>query len=330
MIRSLPKNRPRYSFLNVLTGSDLSRRRLALMEVHSETPGPTVWLTGAVHGEEVGSMVIIQEIFKRLKKEPLRAGSLYALPLMNPIGFETGARGLPLSEEDLNRSFPGNPRGSIAERVAHKIFTTITATNPSLVLDLHNDWSESIPYTLIDPDPGPKFGDAYFTAKKIALKAGFIVINEQENEKQTAELQKTLSGSLLHHHVPSLTLELGGAYVVLEMNVRLGIHAIWSILADRGMVGAPELSEVSYRMPPEFSGKILHYSRQPVVETSGIIRFMVKAGAIVQKDQPVARVYNVFGKLQETIRATSHGIVLGHADSSVAFPGTEVFAFGII
>jgi len=43
-----------------------------------------------------------------------------------------------------------------AERIAHRIFSTIQETQPTIVLDLHNDWIKSIPYTLIDPNPGYK------------------------------------------------------------------------------------------------------------------------------------------------------------------------------
>jgi predicted deacylase len=173
------RKKVQYSFINVLTGSDLSTRRLALMQAEGGKEGPVVWLTGAVHGDEVGGIVIIQEIFKELRKDPLLSGTLLAMPLMNPIGFESGVRGLSLSEEDLNRSFPGDEDGSIAERIAYQIFSTILKTKPALVLDLHNDWSASIPYTLIDPYPGTPHRRAYEKVKEYSFFALFPVINEQ-------------------------------------------------------------------------------------------------------------------------------------------------------
>jgi predicted deacylase len=56
---------------------------------------------------------------------------------------------------------------------------------------------------------------------------------------------------------------------------------------------------------------------------------LVKPGDLVRKDQPIAKTYNAFGKLQETMTALNAGIVLGHSDSSVVFPGMCVMAFGI-
>src|SRR3989344_817712 len=161
-------NKPSYSFKKILTGSDLSSRRIPMMELHGKESGPTVWLTGGIHGEEVGGVVVIQEIFKILQKEQLLKGSLYAFPLMNPIGFENATRYLPMTKEDLNRSFPGEEDGTLSERIAKVIFDNIIKTKPDLVIDLHNDWTQSIPYTLIDPkNIFPKNSPAWEETKKI-------------------------------------------------------------------------------------------------------------------------------------------------------------------
>jgi len=199
----------RYSFVDVLTGSDLSTRRLAIMKAQGKKEGPVVWLTAAIHGDEVGGIVIVQEIFKELRKYPLLAGTLYAMPLMNPIGFESSMRGLPLSEEDLNRSFPGDKKGSITERFAYQIFSTIMKTGPSLVLDLHNDWSASIPYTLIDPYPGNAHREVYEKIKKLSLYSGFPVINEQETLKVRNSRKQSQGAcySTMLRHLPLKSVE---------------------------------------------------------------------------------------------------------------------------
>ncbi len=322
------KQKIKYSFSKILTGSDLSSRRLAQMQAISDQPGPVIWLTACVHGDEIGGIAIIQEIFKRLKKFPLLKGSIYAFPLMNPIGFETATRHISISEEDLNRSFPGDKEGSVAERLANQVFTGILKTKPSLVLDLHNDWTQSIPYTLIDPYPGLKHKNAYALAKSFSQKLGFVVIDEREDLSDAPELKRTLSGSLLFHDIPALTLELGGAYVVEEINVQAGVIAIWNLLVSLGMV--KEIQNKSYFKTPKFlKSRILKYEHLSA-SSSGIVRFLAKPGEIIKKGQPVARVYNVFGKLQETLKAQHQVIVLGHADYSIAFPGLDIMAFGII
>ncbi len=319
----------RYSFIRILTGSDLSRRRLAVMRARAAQPGPTIWLTACGHGDEVGGMVIIQEVFKRLRRGRLLCGEVSAFPLMNPLGFEMSSRQVAFSGEDLNRAFPGNPNGSLAQRIAHRIFQEITQTRPALVLDLHNDWRSSIPYAVLDPPPGPAHKEAFAKAKAYARVTGLLLIAESPKSPDALLSPRTLSGSLLLHGVPALTLELGEAYVVNEMNVRFGVRAIWNTLAALKMV-EPDPEPFAYPLPRECRGRFLPYSDQVISSTSGIIRFMVRPGDVISAEYPVARTYNAFGKLLETITAPAAGIVLGHSDTSVAFPGVPIVAIGLI
>ncbi|HQA63698.1 MAG TPA: succinylglutamate desuccinylase/aspartoacylase family protein [bacterium] len=268
------------------------------------------------------------EIFKKIRTQPLEKGSIFAIPLMNPMGFETNSRYLAISEEDLNRSFPGKKTGSLAERVADKIFSTIMETRPALVLDLHNDWIKSIPYVLIDPPPH-KHKDAYDTTKKIAQQTGFLIINEQETSDDADELKKTLSGSLINQGIPALTLELGESYIIDEKNVKEGVQSIWNILAHLNMVKPPD-SPFQHSSRHDLENKILNYSHLPTSSTSGIVRFLVKPGETVKSGQPIARVYNVFGRLEETITANYDAVLLGNSDSVVALPGVPLMAFGLI
>jgi len=315
-----------YSFLTLLTGSDLSSQRLPFMKVEGKENGPTIWLTGCIHGDEVGGMVTIQEVFKKLKSQGLLSGTVYGLPVMNPIGFENISRHLTATSEDINRLFPGRTNGTMGERIAERIFSTIITTKPDLVLDLHNDWINSIPYTLIDPNPGIKLKKTYDAVKNFAHQTGLIVINEAEENEDKDELLKTLSGSLLQANVPALTLELGPSYIVEDKFVDYGVSAIFNILSDLKMIKPTEIFD--YPLPKGFDDKTLHYTHQPRASKSGVVRFLAKAGDVVKTDDVIAIIYNSFGKKQETVRATRDAIVLGHADSSVAHPGMELYAFG--
>lgn len=322
-----PVNRIRYSLINILTGSDLSRRRLARMSASSDHEGPAVWLTACAHGDEVGGLAVVQEVFKRLRKTPLVKGAVHAFPLMNPLGFEVGTRQVAFSGEDLNRCFPGQANGSLAQRMAARIFAEIMSSPPALVLDLHNDWRRSIPYTLVDPPPAPRCS-AHRTAAAIAHSLGLPVVAERPHGPEAQFAARTLSGSLLRQSVPALTLELGEAYVVNEQNVLMGLQAVWNVLIHLGMIVGDQPT-APFPTPPSFSNRTLAYSGELISTTSGILRFLVKPGEVVEAGRPAARVYNAFGKLLETIRAPQRGLVLGHCDSSVAFPGVPVVALAV-
>lgn len=318
--RALP--RLRYSFMKIMTGSDLSRRRLPIMSAISDRPGSTVWLTACIHGDEVCGIVTIQEVFRRLRRKLLR-GAVHAFPLMNPIGFETASRNITVSREDLNRSFPGGPSGSLGERIANSILGKILETGPDLVLDLHTDWKRSIPYTLIDRDPGGPHKTTYEKTKLFARQVGFVSIVD------TDKLAKSFSYNLLVKGVPSLTLELGEPNVINEKNVEYGVDAIWNILSCLDMIESPEV-HFRYPVSQAYAAEtLLRYSDKPYSAQSGIIRFLVSPGDEVRCGQSFAKIVNAFGKHKETLNAAEDAIVLGYTDSSVVFPGMPIMAFGI-
>ena len=110
--------------------------------------------------------------------------------------------------------------------------------------------------------------------------------------------------------------------------MEFGVKSILNILSYLEMI-APETEYFEHPLAAMYRDEVLRFSDKPVSSTSGVIRFLRKPGDAVKRGRPVARIYNPFGKLQQTAVAQDDGIVLGHSDSSVAFPGAPVMAFGI-
>lgn len=314
-------------FLKILTGSDLTTRRLPFQRAVTGEPGPVVWLTGCMHGDEVGGIAVIQEVFRILKRDGLKAGSVHAFPLMNPLGFESGSRNITPSGEDLNRSFPGDSKGSLAERMAGLIFRSIVDTEPNLVLDLHNDWRRSIPYAVLDHewDTDPS---AYQFAQQAALASGLLVVTETESIARA--LHRSLSGSLLAHRVPAVTLELGESFAVNERNVLLGARSVLEVLAWAGVIEPLAAVEDGYAVTNPYPGQLLTYSEVPLASRTGLIRFRKAPGDRVFPGETLARIEDAFGRHRETLVASREGVVLGSHDSAVSYPGKPVMAFGVV
>ncbi len=311
--------------LKIITGSEYNQKKIPMMQFEAPHKGPVIWLTACAHGDEIGGIVIIQELFRMLKKYGLTKGTVFSFPLMNPIGFETGSRNISFSKEDLNRTFPGDPKGTLAERIAYKIFTVITDTKPDLVIDLHNDWINSTPYAVLD-----NIGEDQEIAKKILLYAedsSLLIV--QEGTEEDRELSRTLTASLLRKSIPALTCEMGSSFTIDEKNVRYGLAAIWNILSRAGMT-RPLSGPSAEIVDNPLKGKVLHYDEHPYASSSGIIRFMKKPKDLLKKGEAFAKIYSPFGVLLETLRAEADSIMLGYSDLSVSFPGKSVAAFGII
>ncbi len=313
------KKQVKYSMLKLVTGTDLAIRRIPKMIVDSGKSGPTIWCTGCIHGDEIGGTVVIHDLFKVLRKLLIK-GRVCSFPIVNPFGFEANSRFLPYSNEDLNRLFPGKPRGSMGQRITHTIFETIMRDRPDLVLDFHNDWIRSIPYTLLDRS-FTTFLDRPLREKlsTYAKAIGFPVVMDAEN------LNGTLSGTLIKNNVPALTIEVGEALTVNELMTRKGVEAVLKLLAHMEMVTVPEDLDVTQGIP---DNEVLLYEHHPLCSTSGIIRFKKGEGDHVKKGEVIAKVYNAFGKSQETLYALNDALVLGRTDHSLSFPGFPVMAFG--
>src|SRR6056297_346161 len=105
-----------------------------VLVVNGINAGPTLCLTGAVHGDELNGIEIIRQTMYDLNPEKL-SGTVVGVPIVNLPGFQQGSRYLP-DRRDLNRHFPGSPDGSLADRIAHSLFENVIREWYMLV-DIH-------------------------------------------------------------------------------------------------------------------------------------------------------------------------------------------------
>jgi predicted deacylase len=125
-----------------------------VLVAHGTAPGPVLCLTAAVHGDELNGIAMIRELFADLDADRLN-GTVVGVPIVNLYGYRQGERYLP-DRRDLNRFFPGDPRGSFAARTAHAFFNDVIMQCDYLV-DLHTGSLErtNLPQLRADlNDPG--------------------------------------------------------------------------------------------------------------------------------------------------------------------------------
>ena len=91
--------------------------------IRAVAPGPTLLLMGGMHGDEVNGIETVRRLVRRNLLQP-SCGSIIAIPILNIYGFLNFSRDVP-DGKDVNRSFPGHPRGSVASRVAHRFMREI-------------------------------------------------------------------------------------------------------------------------------------------------------------------------------------------------------------
>ena len=297
---------------------DIVQRHIPLMTLDSKTPGPIVWLTACIHGDEPGGTAIIHDVMARVRKLGLRCGAIHALPLINSMGFENVSRFINADHEDLNRCFPGDADGSMGEQIAHRLFNLIRKSQPSLVVDLHNDWIQSVPYLLLEHPSLYRNADIEARTQKIALLTESLLVQERTADSDNT---RTLTAAAVAAGIPAFTIEAGGACGVVERGVQAGTAALLSALNKLDMVATSEHSECA-----TYGDMIYQYTNLPVCRSSGLVRFSVQPGDYVEPQQVIARVYSALGSCEEVLRADHHGLVLGLSDHARVVPGSEIIA----
>ena len=132
----------------LVTGADVT---LPVRVVHGREDGPCTWINAAIHGDEVVGVEVVRQVMAGLDPKTFR-GTLVAVPIVNVLGFMTGDRYLP-DRRDLNRSFPGSARGSLASRIAYLFMREIVA-GCEVGIDLHtgSDRRSNLPQVRADLD----------------------------------------------------------------------------------------------------------------------------------------------------------------------------------
>ncbi len=139
---SVERGTTSYGTLPVTTMSTGFQIEVPVHVIAGTEPGPTVALIPALHGHEFSVIDVIAETLKQVNPRKLR-GNIVATTVTNPIAFQMGTRSSWFDGQwgptnDLNRAFPGNPRGWIVERIAHEITEHIIPAS-DVILDFHGD-----------------------------------------------------------------------------------------------------------------------------------------------------------------------------------------------
>ena len=108
---------------------------LRVRVLHGRRPGPVLFVSGSVHGDEIMGVEIIRRLLKAVNPKRL-AGTLLCIPIVNAYGFVAHQRYLP-DRRDLNRCFPGSTSGSLAAQLADR-FTQEIIARSDFGIDVHS------------------------------------------------------------------------------------------------------------------------------------------------------------------------------------------------
>lgn len=280
------------------SGADI---RIPVYVWRGEEPGPTVFITAAVHGDEINGTGIIRSILVDRPFE-LAAGTLIMVPVVNLLGFERHERYLP-DRRDLNRCFPGSKKGSLAARMARIIWDEIILRS-DFGIDLHSAATRRTNFPNIRADMTHPELNAF--AK--AFGSELIVSG------------KGPAGSLRRAAMKvdclSFILEMGETWKVEPTVVEYGIRGIQNCLRHLEMIPG-KIIEPPYLVETDATQWVR-------AQAGGFLRFHVTPGDLVERGTPLASNISLVGRRLHLIKAPRAGIVLGMTTTPAVAPGDAI------
>ncbi len=301
---------------------------LPVIALSADRPGPTVVVTGNLHGDELTGLLAVHELDRLLEAE-LVCGAVRLYPSLNPGGLRAQTRTVPEDGMDLNRVFPGDERGGAASRLAATLWADILAHRPDVVLDLHADAAVSVPYAIVDRPVflrGAAVRVMETALTELASATGVTTLVEyRAAEYLRYGLDRSLAGAMVNiAQVPALTLEIGPRRAVSPTATSAAVDAVCGVLAARGMVE---------RSPPPHATRVeggpWRRSPAPRVHVSGVFAAVVPPGAAFEPGQVIGTVCSVDGTVLERVVAPSRGIVVSWADVTWVEPRSVVGTLGL-
>ena len=265
--------------------------------------GPTVFISAAIHGDELNGIEIIRRLKKLAVLKKIR-GTLILVPIVNVYGINTLSRYLP-DRRDLNRSFPGSTKGSLAARMA-KIFFDEIVKKCDYGIDLHTAAIHRSNLPQIRTNT--KNEETLKLAK--AFEAPVILHSEVRDGSLRAEAQE--------NGVPILLYEAGEALRFDDTSIMIGVKGIVNVL--RALEMLPQSVKKQHRTPLIFKD-----SSWVRASESGMLRTVKALGDAVKKGETIAFIDEPLGDNSFEMRASFDGIIIGKSQIPLVQEGDAVF-----
>jgi uncharacterized protein len=277
---------------------------LPIHVINGKADGPSLCITAAIHGDEINGVEIIRRFLKKSGLKKIR-GNIIAIPIVNIYGFLYQERYL-MDRRDLNRSFPGSSKGSLASIIAGVISDEILSQSTHAI-DLHTGSNHrfNLPQIRANLDmPGLEDLARAFNVPVI-LHSSFRdgSLREHANEQG----------------IPFLIYEGGEALRFDELSIRTAINGILSVMTALDMVNPGQ-----YRIKKCTStiSRNSYWLRAPI---SGILRHIKKSGDRVTKGQVIAIIANPTSTEEYKLKSPISGIIIGESKLPLVHSGQALF-----
>lgn len=276
--------------------------------LHGLRDGPRLFLTAALHGDELNGLEIIRRVVARLEPRRIR-GTVLAVPVVNVFGLITQSRYLP-DRRDLNRSFPGSSNGSLASRLAHTVLREIIRPCTHGI-DLHTAGMNrtnlpQIRANLADPE----------TRHCAEAFGAPVMVNSAARD---GSLREAAAANGVH----VLVYEAGEPLRFNDDAIDTGVSGVLRVMAALGM-------RMGRKRGPDRPCLEARTSKWVRARRSGILRLSVAVGEHVRKGQSLGVISDSFEEHKITVKSPWTGVVIGQTVNPLVYRGDAIVHVGIL
>ena len=281
---------------------------LPVTVVNGVEAGPKLWLSAAIHGDEINGVEIISQVLAKIRPEKLH-GTIIAVSIVNVFGFIEQSRYLP-DRRDLNRSFPGSETGSMASRLAN-LFMREIVERSTHGIDLHTAAVHRInlPQIRANLKDETTYGCAKAFGAPLMMHA------------------PTLGGSLRQAAtklgIPVLLYEAGEALRFDRTAIKVGVEGIMKVMNYLEMYQSDPGNKAIASMET-------YQSKWVRASCGGIFHLEANLGDKVGKKQELGYITNAFGEERVSVRASVNGIIISHTQNPLVNQGDAIVHLAVI
>ncbi|MDF9746872.1 succinylglutamate desuccinylase/aspartoacylase family protein [Natrinema salsiterrestre] len=271
--------------------------------VNGEKAGATVFLTAALHGDELNGVKVLQEVADRYEPSDLH-GTLVCLHVVNVPGYLAQQRDIPIYDQDLNRSFPGRERSNTAERMAYQIYERFIS-QCDLGLDFHTSTRNRTTMYHSRADMSNP------AVERLAEAFGANVILAGAGEDTSLRSVATADG------IPTITIEMGKAHRFQRPLIDKALEGVESVLAEYDVLPDESVTRPGWQ-------KILggdQEKRWLRADTGGLVDMQWGPTPLVHEGETICAISDHFSTEEHVVEAPFTGLLVGVLENPVALPG---------
>jgi predicted deacylase len=270
--------------------------------------GPTILLQGGLHGDEVNSIELIRRMLID-KNYKIHRGCVIVVPLLNVFGFLNLSRDM--HGKDVNRSFPGSKKGSLASRVAYYHMKELVK-NVDFGIDFHTGGEQRNNHAQIRYTPEDD------NAKKLAtiFNAPFTF--------ESRLIPKSFRNECYKNNIPILVFEGGESLRLDELSIEKGINGTLNILRYFNMISE------DVKISNTKKSVILKKRQWIRAKIAGLFSTVIENGNAVKKGQILGYIMDTYGETKLDVKAPRDGYIIAINNFPIVNMGDALFHIGFL